>query len=384
MFRYLLSLLLFIEFSHVQAQEPDKLITITDTTNVHLKISMERGNYIVSFKKNYEDFWHELYAENALAAIIPGKSLFLSVKLPDTKKNVWAKCIFEGIFSLLEYKRQYYVSVRNEIVKLDPPESTGAGKNTSKNRYIGLMILIFGQDIDYYFNNLKYSSKSLVKPFIKYHEEKNLPYKDYNLYTEVDHLWMASAGITADVFTLRTADGAAIDLNTVGASTGIGFSFSFPEFLNRLSFSSGMNCGFSSVNDLIVSSEADGRTNYYDISFQTVRPEITILASYDFVKKEKFLLSLGTGLKAIKLFPTEKKMKIETLENNVVQTNFTEIETAPGAKVMHYSELSLKIPALSKFVSVGLSYSMSLQKTSSVQWRIDPDNSLAFFARLFF
>jgi hypothetical protein len=32
--------------------EPDKLITATDTTNVHLKISMKmRKNYIVSFRK---------------------------------------------------------------------------------------------------------------------------------------------------------------------------------------------------------------------------------------------------------------------------------------------------------------------------------------------
>ncbi|MEL7585480.1 MAG: hypothetical protein AAGU19_02120 [Prolixibacteraceae bacterium] len=382
MLRYLLFLLLFAEFSHVLAQEQDKIITATDTASVQLKISLKRSHYLVWFKKSYENFWHELYAENARAVVKPGESLFLSMKLPDTEENVWVRCVFDGTYRLLEYKGRYYIFAPDGIHKLEYKEGGPASKEDAspKNKFIGQMIMIFHDKVDYDFSLLSYHSKSLVLPLIKYHDEHDLPFHDYNKYIETDLHVNFTGGVSRDHYQFNALPGVSVGLDGLSPVLGVSLSLSFPELSKRLALSAGILCSYNQVEDLIIRPLGD-EIKYFDISYEGIYPAIPVMLEYRIFEKNSFSLMLGTGIKANKLYQMKGRLKTETAKDQVVNTRFDDLTTVSGIGMWHCSDLILKVPVWSESFSFGISYGYDLKQASPDVYSFQPIKSFLIFTR---
>lgn len=360
------------------SQEYDKLIVDKDTISCQLKISHKKGEIQILFKKGYQDVWNEIFAANAEKAIVSDKSLFLSLKLPDTKEKVWTKCILDGTYKLLKYNDKYYVSKPDEIFELKNSNKENKVENTSNaKRFIGIMIYIFNNDIDYDFHSLTYDSRSLVKPLIKYHEAKKLPYHDYNHYVETKSSWIINGGISLNNYKLSNQFVKSVEVSGYSPTLSTNLCFFFPELSSRLSFSGGIEVSNPRLNALKIKSLSN-KTYYFDLSYSGIDIAAPAMVGFKLIQNPQIVVSLGTGVKVMKGFVFDQNLRIEIEEDNIVETELATMENVSKFRLFHSSELLVGVPTLSNSISMGASYNYSLTN------KIQEDNSLCLNRSLFF
>ena len=151
------------------AQSEGFLVAGGDTLNVRLEVKKSGKGNIILFKRKGETDAHEVTAENASEAYIPGKWKYISVKLPSLQEKVWAKCFFDGDYQLIQFKSAFYLVSSTETVKLTEPKM---GKD--QNLFKGQMKAVLFKQLDYNYQTLNYNSKSLVLPLIELHKNEAL------------------------------------------------------------------------------------------------------------------------------------------------------------------------------------------------------------------
>lgn len=381
-------LILFFVFlgiwTQIFAQELDKFVVGKDTTNCQIKIGHKKGEIVVSFKKAYQSVWNEIYAVNANAAFVSDKTMYLSQKLPDTPDKVWTKCFFDGTYKLLQYNNKFYIVGPKEITKLN--ESSKEPKNEKSSAiklFIGQMILIFHNKVDYNFNQLSYDSKSLVLPLIEYHKANRLQYHDYNRYTETDANWSFDLGLSMDKYSLSTQPVKLIE--TMGFSPFVSshLNINFPQLSKRLFFSGGIEVSVSYFKALKIRS-VDPNTYYFNLSYQGLNLAIPVMAQFKFIQKPGLDVSLASGLKLVKEFSLDQSLTLETEKDNVVRTEFVPMESISEVTFFHRSELLFRIPKISKLISLGTSYEYLLSKETQKYNIVSLDRSTSVFARFNF
>jgi len=380
--------ILFIVFLgfwvHAVAQSSDVLVVGNDTIRCQLKAVHKKGEVYMYFKKIYERDWNEIYAENADFAYISDKSFFLSVKIPEIEKKVWARCFFQGIYQLLEYKGLFYIVDSDKIIKLNNlEEKPEVGKSSASKFFMGQMILFFNRKIDYDFGSLRCDSKSLVCPLIKYHEINKLPYHDYNHYVEVKSDWNICTGGSFDEYRLSTQYGTAVSITNFSPHIGINLILGFPDLSKRLSILGGIDASASKI-DILKQQPFGGSIYYYDLSLKMITLAVPVMAEYKIIKTSKIGLTLGTGIKGTKGLLSSQGLTIEKETNNIVRTEVASVKPSPGLNYFHCSDLFVGIPINNKSFSVGASYSYLLTHRPVGNNVISLDHSLLFSVRFTF
>lgn len=366
------------------AQEYGKLVVGKDTTFYYLKIVHQKGEIVVLYKTAYQSSWNEIYAENANAAFISDKNLYLSLKLPDTSKKVWVKCVFDGEYQLLQYRYGFYIAEPGKISKLENGKmETTQAETTNRKLFAGQMIVIFNKKFDYNFNLLSYDSKSLVLPLIKYHETNHLLFHDYNNYIEVNSNFSLSAGVSQDNYLLSTNLVEPIDIKGYHPFLAANLGFCFPELSKYLFFSGGIELSNTKLDVLKIQTFLD-KIYYFELSFSGLTLEIPAMVGYRLFENPVLSISLETGLKVSKWFSLDQNLRIETERNGVVQTELAKMGNDPDLNVFHCSELLFGMPSISKSIKLGASYNYSLIAKNQAYNTIRLERSLMFFTRFNF
>jgi hypothetical protein len=366
------------------AQEYDKLIIGNDTTMCQLNISHRKGEIVVLFKKSYQASWNEIYAESANEAFVDGKSLYLSVQLPEIEKRVWARCFFDGIYKLLQYRDEFYIGEAGKLTRLtDRNNRNEEEKSSGARRFIGQMILLFKDKIEYNFNLLSYDSKSLVVPIIKYHQTNKLPYRDYNKYIEINRKWSIGAGLSSDHFKLSTQLQTPVDAKGYSPYVSANVSLCFPQLSNRLFLIGGIEISNQRIDALKICSNSN-YTYYFDLSYNGVNVAVPAMVGFMLVDSPKIAISLATGLKIMKDFLMDQRLQFETEKDNVIKTELATITNNSKLLLQHSSELVIGLPILSKSISLGTAYTYSLANKSQLKNTVSFDRSLSVFARFTF
>lgn len=366
------------------AQKLDKLVVGKDTTSCQLKISQRRGERVILFKNSYQLDWNEIYADNADAAIVSDESLFVSILLPDARKKVWAKCFFDGAYKLLQYRGEFYIVAAGEVTRLKERNKKTEGADSGGAKvFIGQMIFIFHDKIDYNFNLLTYGSKSLVVPLIKYHEANQLQYRDYNRYIKVNKNWSFNGGFSLDNYNLSTQSINSIEIAGFSSLLGTNININLPQLSNRLSFSGGIEVSGSYLDAMKIRS-FNGNTYYFNLSYRGLNLSVPVMARFKLMQKPGLDVSLASGLKVVKGFSLDQSLTVETEKDNVVRTELENMESISGVKLFHCSELLLGIPTISKSISLGAAYNYSLSNKTQVNNTVSLDRSMSVFARFNF
>lgn len=366
----LLSLLCFL----LRAQEKGYLITPTDSVSYNIKFQEKHNKTSLFFRRAFQDSWNEIYASNAESAGISGKVLYLSLYLPDEDGKVWVKCIFDGKYQLVNYKNDFYVVNSGHIIKLTSPE-----KAESKSKFIGEMISLFSSEISFDFRMLKYYPKSLVKPFVQYHEAKSLPYNDYNRYPESASYWNFVVGLSSTGYDFYPERGRALRITGFDYELGVKWVTDVPAISNRLFFSMGLAGAYSTANNSVSSSFND-KTFYHSIIYKGFRVGAPVLVEYNLPLNKKVSATMGTGIKVSRDFMQEDGLITETVSNNVVHTEIDKLRINSDLYFQHINELNIKIAGWDKF-QFGLSYSYLIQKKSPSINLMQPCYSLSVFTR---
>jgi len=377
-------LVTIIFWMQISAQELDKLIVDNDTISCQLKISQQKGEIVVSFKNSYQTAWNEIYADNADAAVVSGESLFVSVLLPDAQKKVWAKCFFDGIYKLLRYRGEFYIVETGEVTRLKGRNKQTEGVVSEGVKvFIGQMILIFKDKIDYNFSLLSYDSKSLVLPLIEYHKANQLPYCDYNRYIEINTDWSFSGGLSMDNYNLSTQSVKSVEIAGFSPFVAANLNVNIPQLSNRLFFSGGIEVSGSYLDAMKIRS-FNANTYYFNLSYQGLNLAAPVMARFKLIQKPGLDVSLASGLKVVKGFSLDQSLNVETEKDNVVRTELVTMESISGVKLFHCSELLLGIPTISKSISLGAAYNYSLSNKTQVNNTVSLDRSMSVFARFNF
>ena len=378
--RIILFVIFFGIWLYTFSQEDDKLVVGNDTTSCQLKIDRKKGEIIVLYKKAYHSTWNEIYATNADAAIVSDRSLFLSLKLPSIPEKVWVECLFWGTYKLYSYQGKYYISCNDGIAEL---QNQIHGKSSVSKSFIGQMIYILKDRIDYDFNSLRYDSKSLVLPLIKFHEVNGLPYRDYNHYLEICSDWNIRGGFSQEIFNLSNQSVSSVEIIGYSPFTAIDFSFYFPELSKRLFFITGIEFSIPEFDVLKTKSLFD-RTYYFDVSYSGLNLAIPIMAGFRLIQNPNLHISAATGLKAMKGFSFNQNLRIETETENIVETDLATMSTISKIDFFHYSELIVGMPELSKSFSFGASYNSLLSNKVQKNNTVCLNRSLSLFIRFTF
>ena len=370
MFKKSIFLIIFLWSFTTYAQDYHKLIEGNDTINVLLKVSRKNGKYNISFKKPYEATWHPIDANNADIALIPDQKQYMSLKLPDTVGKVWVECLFDGTYKLLRYNNLYYIAEPDNIIKLDYVSEriyTAEADNTIKynrNRkhyFKGILIVIFKDKIDFDFNSLSYSPQSLALPLIKYHQNYKLPYHDYISYAPVNIGYDVNAGVAYGTYTIYPRLAMYHSIKNISPYVGANMSIGFPDISKRINISLGLNAEYININDLFV--ESRGSETYYDeILYKGFNISTPVMLKYDVIQRQSIFVQLSTGIRPSKVFTSTSELKIQTLRNNIVETDLEKIKVPDLPKIFHHSEIVLKCPAITNNFSLGASYSYNLKK----------------------
>ncbi len=383
---FLLIFFLLGIFAQLLAQPTDRLITGNDTLKCQIKVVEKHDDLVVSYKKINDAAWNIIYPENADAAYVKDKELYFSLKLPDSSEKVWVRCFFDGAYQLLEYHNQLYILEGDNFTLLKPikDKENVAGKSNAKI-FIGQMILIFADKVDYNFNTLEYDSKSIALPLIKYHSEKQIQFKDFNNYNAPVWNYNISAGIASenydlDVYTENMSGQLIVPLKMQGYAPFLNLSFnlSFPKLPKRLFFSGGVELVNNKSNS-VISLPYSGGTNYYELNYNGVRIGLPLLTGLNIYSKNKFSVSAETGIKPIINLYSNTSLRLENESNNTIYTQFVEIENPNGIGFYHYSDLKINFPVSNKMFNVGMAYEYYFFGTQDVMDVLSIGNSMKFF-----
>jgi len=386
--KYLLSILflVFIGFQ-LHAQSTDTLLVGSDTIVCQIMVKQKKTEFQVFFKNSVSVDWNEIYPEYAKAAF-SNRFRYISVKLPDTENKVWAKCYLNGTYQLLEYKRQYYVVGPENINKLTSVyEKLDVKKVTQKTLFIGQMIVIFGNQIDFNYSKLNYNSKSLVQPIIKYHETNKLPFHDYNDYypAKLNFVVAVAGGIETMRLNLQPDEDSygttiPVDFKVFYPAVSLNTVLTVPKLSERLYFTGGIEFAKHKIDITKKASISHPVIYYTDLQYNALSLAVPIAVGYEFLKSKEVVIALQTGIKPFKNVISDAELKLEKEENNVVNTSF--ITVNKNHKVQLYYNLGIKIysPSISKRISIGVNYDYSITPEAENINSISNKDALTFSA----
>jgi hypothetical protein len=386
--KYLLTILVLVLTGfQLYSQSTDTLLVGSDTIVCQIMVKQVKTEYQVFFKNSINVEWNEVYPEYANAAF-SAIFRYISVKLPDTENKVWAKCYLNGTYQLLEYKRQYYVVGPENINKLTSvKEKLDMMKTTQQTLFIGQMIVIFGNQIDHNYSKLKYNSKSLVQPIIKYHEARKLPFHDYNDYSPAKI--NVAVGLTGVIETVRLnlqpdedfyGTTFPVDFNEFYPAISINLNLTIPKLSKNLYFTGGLEFSKHKIDAVGKYSTSEPVIYYANLQYDERSFAIPVTVGYEFLKSKKAVIALQTGIKPFKNVISDAELRLEKEENNVVNTSF--ITVNKHQKVQLYYNLGIKFysPSISKRISIGVNYDYSITPEAENTNSISNKDALTFSA----
>lgn len=374
-------LLLFVFISQlIYSQSSDRIITNGDTTIVHIKIESIKDRPIIYLSKNKETDFVELKAINADAVLTGNNKYYISVLLPELKEKVWARCFFDGQYKLVQYKQIIYILTSKNIIRLDIIKQKDGLQVSNPRKYIGQMISIFQNQIDFNFAKLYYNSKSLVLPLIKYHQINNLKYKDYNSYYPV----VMEKHLTANV-SRHLYEKADLQTNTIkvnGNSYGLigGIRLSIPNFSKRANLMTGLGLSFSRIEAIEVRELIDQKL-YFNFLSNRLYLSLPISVGFNVISQPGFIATISSGLKVISGFPINEQFSKETDSGNIVRT---QLYTLKNFHLFQTNEFNFSFRTMNKF-NFGIQYDIAIPtKSADKQKQIQLNNSFTIFTRLYF
>lgn len=382
----------FLYGIQVYSQTSDTLISSNDTTFYQLMVKQKSGEYKVFFKTGISIDWNEVYPEYANVAFSE-KYRYISIKLPDTESKVWAKCLFSGDYQLLEYNHKFYINGKDNIYKLTSPENdiTDFNKKTQRTLFIGQMIAIFNSSIDFDYKKLQYSPKSLVQPLIKYHEQNNLPYRDYNDYYPA-HIDLA-LGLTGGIETMRLnlqteefllGNEIPVDYTEFFPTISAEIKLNIPKLSKRLYFTGGVELSKHNI-DVYSKINSESTVVYYsDLQYDAMSLAFPVNMGFEILKNDVAVVAIQTELKPFFIISSEAQMKLESEYNNIINTEFITVNENNVPELFHNIGLKICSPVLSKKLTAGIGYSYSLTPSVDEINSITHINSLTFSILLSF
>ncbi len=385
--KYLLSIL-FSGFIVVNlyGQSNDTLMFGGDTTFCKILVKKKKGDYLVFIKKNISVDWNEIYPDYGDFAFSESFR-YTSIKLPDTEKKVWAKYYFKGQISLLEYKYSYYLRTPDNIYKLtsDKSKNDESVSQAQKSLFKGQMIAILSDKLDFDYSKLQYNAKSLVQPLIKYHQNYNLPYHDYNDYypPNADLVLGFTGGIETMRLNLQTEEylfGKVIpvDYTEFYPTISAGVNLNIPKLSKRLYFAGEFELSKHKIDVYRKVNSESVAVYYTDLQYDAMSFAFQINVGYEFFKNDFAVLAVQTGLKPFFIISPDAQMKLESEINNIVNTKFITVNENSLPELFHNIGLKISSPALSKKLTAGVGYNYSLSQSVNQLNTIAHLNSLTF------
>lgn len=385
--KYLFSILfsVFITLS-LYGQSVDTLLYGNDTTICKILVKSKKNDYKVFIKKNFSVDWNEIYPEYGDFAFSESFR-YKSIKLPDTEKRVWAKCYFDGQIQLLEYKYSYYLATPDKIYKLTSNNTINdkSVNRIQKSLFKGQMIAILSDKLDYDYSKLQYNAKSLVLPLIKYHQNYNLPYRDYNDYYPPNFDFVV--GITGGIETMRLnlqteeyilGNTTPVDYIEFCPTINAGIKLNIPKLSKRLYFTGGIELSKHKI-DVYRKIDSESIMIYYaDIQYDAVSCAFPVNVGFELLNNDMAVVAIQTGLKPFFLISSKAQMKLESEFNNIVNTRFITVNENRLPELFHNFGFKISSPALSNKLSAGIGYSYSLTQPVDEINAITHLNSLTF------
>jgi hypothetical protein len=220
-------------------------------------------------------------------------------------------------------------------------------------------------------------------PLIKYHEENNLRYRDYNHYLEVTTDWNLSAGFSFENYTLSSKFSKTVGVKGYSPIVAANIIVCFPKLSSRLFIFGGVEISNPQIDALKIKSIGD-RNYYFDVSYKGLNLGVPVMAGFKLVDKDLISLSVNTGIEVLKGFSLDQSLRIETKENDIVRTELATMGNNSGMMFLHCNELNLGIPLVSKSLSIGTSYNYSLLKSRLINNTVSRDHSTSIYARFTF
>lgn len=390
--KYIFSLLFSVITGYqIFAQYNDTLLVGTDTIVCQIMVKQKKTEYHIFFKTGISADWNEIYPDYANAAF-SSVFRFTSIKLPNTESKVWAKCYLYGEYQLLEYNRHYYVSSPEKINMLTSVYENQDNKKAShKTLFIGEMIAIFGNQIDFNYAKLNYNSKSLVQPVIKYLEKNGLPYFDYNDYypAKLNIALGLTGGIETLSLNLQPDEGTPgniipVDFKVFYPSVSLNTVLTIPKLSKRLYFTSGLEFSKHKIDVVKKVSITQPVYYYIDLKYNAMSIAVPINVGYEILKKNSVVLAVQTGIKPFKNITSDAGLRLETEKNDVVNTS--NINVSKNQKVQLYYNFGMKIysPAISDRISIHFNYDYSINPESENKNSINNKDALSFSATFSF
>ncbi len=385
--KYLLSIL-FSGFMvmNLHGQSIDTLMFGGDTTFCKIMVKKKKGDYQVFIKKNISVDWNEIYPDYGDFAFSESYR-YTSIKLPDTEKKVWAKCYFDGQIRLLEYNYSYYLATPDNIYKLtsDKTKNDESGNRIQKSLFKGQMIAILSDKLDYDYSKLQYNAKSLVLPLIKYHQNYNLPYRDYNDYypANIDLVLGFTGGIETMRLNLQTEEYLignviAVDYTEFYPTISAGVNLNIPKLSKRLYFTGGIELS-KHKTDTYRKIDSESMIVYYtDLQYDAMSCAFPVNVGFKFLNNDFAVLAVQTGLKPFFIISSKAQMKLESEINNIVNTKFVTVNENSHPELFHNIGFKISSPALSNKLSAGIDYNYSLTQSVDEINTIAHLNSLTF------
>lgn len=385
--KYLLSIL-FSGFIVVNlyGQSIDTLMFGGDSTFCKILVKKKKGDYLLFIKKNISVDWNEIYPEYGDFAFSES-FYYISIELPDTEKKVWAKYYFKGQISLLEYKHSYYLKTPDKIYKLasNKVKDNESVSQMQKSLFKGQMIAILSDKLDFDYSKLQYNAKSLVQPLIKYHQNYNLPYHDYNDYypPNADLVLGFIGGIETMRLNLQTEEylfGKVIpvDYTEFYPTISAGVNLNIPKLSKRLYFTGEFELSKHKIDVYRKVNSESVAVYYTDLQYDAMSLAFQINVGYEFFKNDFAVLAVQTGLKPFFIISSKAQMKLESEINNIVNTKFITVNENSLPELFHHIGLKISSPALSKKLTAGVGYNYSLSQSVNQLNCITHINSLTF------
>lgn len=385
--KYLLSILFSVFIVvNLYGQSNDTLVFSGDTSYCKILVKNKKNDYRIFIKKNISTDWNEIYPEYGDFAFSEN-FCYVSVKLPDTEKKVWTKCYFEGQISLLEYKYSYYLTTPDKIYKLtsNKVKDDESVSQMQKSLFIGQMIAILSDKLDFDYSKLQYNAKSLALPLIKYHLNYNLSYRDYNDYypANIDFVLGFTGGIETMRLNLQTEEylfGKIIPVDYTEFSPAIntGIKLNIPKLSKRFYFTGEFELSKHKI-DLYRKVNSESIAVYYaDLQYDALSIAFPVNVGFEFLKSDFAVLAVQTGLKPFFIISSNAQMKLESEFNNIVKTKFITVNENSLPELFHNIGLKISSPALSNKLTAGIDYSYSLTPSVDEINSITHINSLTF------
>ena len=349
------------------AQLTDKIVLKSDTTACQIVVKNKKDGYHLFFRTGLNATLNEIYPENAEIAYAKN-FMFVSAKLPDTDKKVWARCYFDGEYKLLQYKYVNYIASSERIFRLSPEkEKTETEETSRRKRYIGEMIAIFSKKIDFNFQQLQYNTKSLALPLIQYHEINGLPFHDYNDYypAKLSLGVFLGGGIESLNLNLQPNDDfygrtIPVENNEFFQSGGVTANLRIPKLSERLYFTGSLELSRHNVSTVRKIESSGSATYYADLQYNSLSLSFPLGAGFEVIKTNNAAIALQTALTPwIELKP-DAKLRLETEMDNVVQSKYLKVYKRERVDFFHHIGLKMNSPAFISGLSVIVGYDYSL------------------------